>query len=170
MPMRLFAGIAFDGPTRDAFAQALERARPHAEHAKWTRVDKAHLTLVFVGDGDPKALGERVVATAARHRAFSLRLCGAGAFGRRVLWLGADGDVEPLRALQSDLAQTLARPDEHPYSPHVTLARAKKPKSFGAAVQALEGFASAPFRVEAVTLFESVDGSYRSLVDAPLNQ
>jgi 2'-5' RNA ligase len=166
--MRLFAGIAFDGPTRESFAQALERARPHADHAKWTRVDKAHLTLVFIGDGDPQALGDVVRGAAGRHRAFSLRLSGAGAFGRRVLWLGAQGDLEPLQALQADLAQTLARPDEHPYSPHVTLARAKRPRSFGAAVHALEGFASPPFRVEAVTLFESIDGSYRSLVDAPL--
>ena len=170
MPMRLFAGIAFDAATREAFAQALERARPHADHAKWTRVDKAHLTLVFIGDGDPQALADAVRAAAGRHRAFSLRLYGAGAFGRRVLWVGAEGELEPLQVLQADLAQTLARPDEHPYAPHVTLARAKKPRSFGPAVHALEGFASPPFRVEAVTLFESVEGSYRSLVDAPLNR
>src|SRR5581483_924678 len=88
---------------------------------------------------------------------------GGGAFSRRVLWRGVEGELEALQAVYRALGPAEA------YTPHVTLARAKKPRSFTAAVKALEGFASAPFRVEALTLFESRDGGYTRLVEAPLS-
>jgi RNA 2',3'-cyclic 3'-phosphodiesterase len=162
MPMRLFTGIAFDAPTREAFARAVELARPHAD-AKWVRAEKAHLTLVFHGEAEPGAHAAKLAEVAKQHAPFTLRLKGAGAFSRRVLWLGVEGELEPLQAVYRALGPA------EPYTPHVTLARAKKPSSFAPAVKALEELASAPFSVEGLTLFESTDGSYVRLVDAPLS-
>jgi RNA 2',3'-cyclic 3'-phosphodiesterase len=162
MPMRLFTGIAFDAATREAFERAVELARPHAD-AKWVRSDKAHLTLVFHGESQPDAHAAKLAEVAKQHAAFTLQLKGGGAFSRRVLWLGVAEDADALQSIYRALGPA------EPYTPHVTLARAKKPGSFSAAVKALEGFTSAPFRVEALTLFESKDGGYVRLVDAPLS-
>jgi 2'-5' RNA ligase len=164
--MRLFSGIAFDDATRAAFARALDLARPHADHAKWEKVEKAHLTLEFLGEADPAVHGARLVEVAARHAPFTLRLSGAGAFDRRILWLGVDGDLGALRSVRLELGPL----DQPVYTPHITLARAKKPRSFAPAVKALEGFAAPPFRVEALTLFESRHGSYVPLTTAALRR
>jgi 2'-5' RNA ligase len=166
--MRLFTGIAFDADTRTSIERALEKARPAAADARWVKPKKVHLTLVFIDHADPSVMIARTAEVVARHAAMTLHLEGAGAFGRRVLWLGVGGDIEPLAALQAELAQGYERPNEHPYSPHVTLARAKRPRSFRPAVEALEGFRSAPFRVGTVTLFDSKDGTYLPLIEAPL--
>jgi 2'-5' RNA ligase len=168
--MRLFTGIAFDAPTRTSIEGALEKARPAAHDARWVKPEKVHLTLVFIDDADPAVMIARTAEVVARHRAMTLTLEGAGAFGRRVLWLGLGGDVQPLTALQAELAQAYERPNEQPYSPHVTLARARHPRSFKPAVQALEGFRSEPFRVATVTLFDSKDGAYVPLIEAPLQR
>jgi RNA 2',3'-cyclic 3'-phosphodiesterase len=169
--MRLFAGIAFDDETRAAFARALDSVRALAD-AKWTRADKAHLTLVFLGDADVRVCVARLQAVAARHGALSLQLRGAGAFSRRVLWLGVGGDLAPLRELQADLERTLEKPGEHAaYTPHVTLARARRPRGDRAleqAAAALASFESAPFPVRALTLFDSRGGGYQVIAQAQL--
>ena len=153
--MSFFLGIAFDEPTRAAFAKGLELTKPHFPHAKWEKLDKAHLTLVFLASLIPD--DELVAAVVKRHAPFQLTLKGGGTFKDRVLWLGVAGDLKPLAALQAELQNALEVTDEHEgYTPHVTLARGRR---LGAAM--LTGFESPPFPVTEVTLFESARGTYR---------
>lgn len=160
--MSFFLGIAFDEPTRAAFARALGLTKPHFPHAKWERVEKGHLTLVFLASLIPDdALVAEVVK---RHAPFELRLRGGGTFRDRVLWLGVAGDLKPLSALQAELQNALEIVDEHEgYTPHVTLARGRK---LSAAM--LSSFESEPFRVSEVTLFESAKGQYLVKATYPL--
>jgi 2'-5' RNA ligase len=68
-----------------------------------------------------------------------------------------DGDVKALAALQAELMNALEVEDPHGgYTPHVTLARGKH-----LSAAALQDFASKPFDVREVTLFESTRGEYR---------
>ena len=162
--MSFFVGIAFDDPTRAAFARAIELARPHAE-AKWEKPDKAHLTLVFLAETRPEP--ELISQVALKHAPFSLKLEKAGAFGSRVLWLGLES--APLRALQAELIAALKVDDPHgEYTPHVTIARAKRRLSFDRALDALKSYQSDPFQVGGITLFESRAGEYTQLTQHPL--
>jgi len=117
-----------------------------------------------------------VQQVAAKHAPFSLSLASAGTFGTRrapsVLWLGVEGAVEALAALQRDTAHALLFPDlkgvtaderERPYSPHVTLARSKSDSGLLAVAARLEGFRSLEFRVSHLTLYESRPERYRPL-------
>ena len=178
--MRLF--IAFDVPdAQKARVEALvETWRPRVE-AKWTRAEGRHVTLVFLGQTEAARVPEvqRVMdEVAARHGAHSLAIARAGTFGPpahpRVLWLGLEGALDAARALQADLQVALAVKDEHDgWSPHLTLARAKRPRGDAALVdvaKALEGERFEAFPVEEVVLFESRGGRYVPLHVARLRQ
>jgi 2'-5' RNA ligase len=91
---------------------------------------------------------------------------GAGAFpsGRRarVLWVGVHGDVEPLGAFVIELGRRLGAlgfpPEERPFSPHLTVARARDPRGLPGLAAALARCADAPsarWPVQEVVLFRS---------------
>src|SRR5207248_3389505 len=91
----------------------------------------------FYGEVDePRSasLREALGRAAARTRPFSLRLAGAGTFPRkaakaRVLWVGADGDVDAVRRLADRCAGAGRRSriamETRAFRPHVTVARAR---------------------------------------------
>lgn len=100
---------------------------------RWQDTARSHLTLEFLGDVAERSLPlcERAVREAARGaRPFRLATGDLGVFPspRRpsVLWLGVDGDLESLSRLQADVSRRLADlspPSDHPFRPHLTLAR-----------------------------------------------
>ena len=98
------------------------------------RPDGIHLTLKFLGDVDIAAIDEIVAGihrAAARSDRFCLALGEIGAFpsraNARVVWVGVDGDVEPLRRLQSNVQEEMRplgfRRDRRAFNPHLTIAR-----------------------------------------------
>jgi 2'-5' RNA ligase len=99
--------------------------------------ERAHLTLTFLGDVPRDRLDEVAAAArraAARRTPFRWTLEGVGAFPGpvrpRVAWVGVGEGSEEIVALQADLtgelrAAGLAPPDERPFAPHVTVARAR---------------------------------------------
>ncbi|MDL2335440.1 MAG: 2'-5' RNA ligase family protein, partial [Chloroflexota bacterium] len=101
--------------------------------ARWLSPQKLHLTLVFLGQTDPRRANEIAAATAAvaaRHRAYPVATGDGG--GRvntergGVCWLRlADGGHETAQlALDLDDELRSATYDaEHPPHPHLTLAR-----------------------------------------------
>ncbi len=181
--MSVFLAVDLDEPVRALASDVIERFRPTID-AKWVRADKLHLTLVFLGNpttAHVESFKPLVDAVAGRHTSFSLELGGVGTFGTArapsVLWLGVKGALEPLRSLQADAQRSLVtadlpglKPDEHGrvYAPHVTLARSKHDTAFGDATTALADFASPPFLVSHVTLYESRSDRYQALHRAPL--
>ncbi|MCL4368905.1 MAG: RNA 2',3'-cyclic phosphodiesterase [Actinobacteria bacterium] len=118
-------------------AKALGVGGELALSARWVRPEGTHLTLKFLG-WTPEAQLAQIEAgvrraCAGRHP-FQLRLCGVGAFPSlqrgRVLWIGLDGDLSSLTAIQSQLEGELAPlgyPTEaRPFHPHLTLARLER--------------------------------------------
>lgn len=129
-----------------------------------------HLTLRFLGDvaeARVDGVAAAVVVAAAGSRPLALELRGAGAFPTphraRVVWLGLTGDLAPLAALAGALDLGLAPlgfpPEARPFTPHLTVARARArggAPGLAAALQAAStALAPVAWRAATLTLFES---------------
>ncbi|WP_343519720.1 RNA 2',3'-cyclic phosphodiesterase [Sphingomonas sp.] len=149
--------------------------------ARWQDDDQLHLTLRFVGEvGMHQAEDVATALGSVRHAPLELRLAGCGMFDSRgrpnALWAGVT-PREPLAALHRKVDQAIVRaglePERRAYLPHITLARL--PGSAGPVDRWLAdhaALASAPFVVEAMTLYESRLGtsgaSYEPVARYPL--
>ncbi|MGO8746195.1 MAG: RNA 2',3'-cyclic phosphodiesterase [Thermoguttaceae bacterium] len=98
--------------------------------------EELHLTLHFLGEVAEQDLDkERTALATVRMNAFAVAINGIGVFqqeGRpQVLWAGVEANKD-LIALHRSIGSVLAaaigfRPEERPYSPHITLARLNGP-------------------------------------------
>jgi 2'-5' RNA ligase len=169
---RLFVAIDLPPSVRDALAALMaETERDHpVPSARWTPPANLHVTLRFLGSVASADLPVMQAALAQiETRGFDLALAGIGAFPDlhsrhpRVLWAGVT-PLDPLRACKGLVDRQLGpdpETDQHPYAPHVTLARVHDP-----AAPALPSFfarhadlASAPWPVDHFTLYESKSGA-----------
>lgn len=137
--MRLFVGL---WPSREAVevlrgAQAALR-RPELRSAlRFPRPEQLHLTLRFLGevaDARVPDLEAALHAAVAWQPTFELALAGAGCFPGparpRVVWVGLRGGVDELGAVQARVADACtpfaAAPEDHGFSPHLTIARVRE--------------------------------------------
>jgi len=127
--MRLF--VAVNPPARAiqelADATSFLRELPAADRLRWSGTAGWHLTLAFLGDvpaDEVPPLSEKLATVAAGHPELRLRLAGGGTFGDRVLWCGVKGETSALRRLADAVRDALDVTDDHPFHPHLTLARA----------------------------------------------
>ena len=165
--MSVFLAVDIDEPTRTRAAALIETHRGTVEATKWLRIDKLHCTVLFLGNPSEEQVAQwipSIDALAARHRPFSLRLQGAGTFvtarAPSVLWLGVEGDIEPLTSLHFDAVDVFKR-EEKAFVPHVTLARARAVGAFDLISEALREFRSGDFGVESLSLYTSSSEVYR---------
>ena len=140
--LRLFIAIELPADVYDALStlqkqlQAADRARA----IRWSAIGGIHLTLKFLGDVPADrvpAIETALHEAAAGHAPFDLNVGGAGCFPHtrkpRVVWAGADGNLDALHALRDAVERTvspLGYPTEaRPFSPHLTLGRARQEAS-----------------------------------------
>jgi RNA 2',3'-cyclic 3'-phosphodiesterase len=187
---RLFVALEPPDAVRRRIVRAaaeLRRAAGRAEaDVRWVAPENLHLTLQFLG-GVPEervpVLAAALEAAAAGSRPLTLEVTGAGGFPNarrpRVVWLGMAGDVPALAAMVDDLGRRLAPlgfpPEARPFSPHLTLGRARDQRGapgLGGALAARaqeDGFA---WRATEVVLFESHLSAkgprYEAILRAPL--
>jgi RNA 2',3'-cyclic 3'-phosphodiesterase len=141
--MRLFVAAYPSPEACNHLAQGLAglhttRAAERGVHTRPARPENWHVTLVFLGEvaedraEDARAALDRAVAgwRATGAGPPRLRLAGGGTFGRgrfTVLWVGADGDREPLvrlaRRMRAELKRDRLPYDDRPLKPHLTVAR-----------------------------------------------
>ncbi len=170
--MRLFIAVDLPAELKERLAEVQRRLGEAAQYLRFTRPEGIHLTLKFLGEVEP-ALFERIVAAmheaAATAQPLELVASGLGVFpslrSARVVWVGVEGDVESLQALQRDLDQRLHRlgfPRERSaFTPHLTVARVRdglSPADRAALAQVLERLRPpepARFPVDELVLFES---------------
>jgi RNA 2',3'-cyclic 3'-phosphodiesterase len=135
-PWRLFLAIPTPDPVRERMAHLVERLGGRGWPVRWTDPEQAHLTLHFIGEvesSQAELLRLALPTEAARHAPFALTTGKLGLFPTdrkpRVIWLGLDGDFEPMRALYGDLGAMLARyefpVEQRPLAPHLTLGRVR---------------------------------------------
>jgi 2'-5' RNA ligase len=134
---RAFIAVALSDAAREALRREISSLANALPSVRWVNVASLHLTLAFLGDLDDERLAAAHEATQAATQQgapFQLTLDQLGTFGPahapRVIWAGVGGDVASLRHIQGLLARELDRrgfpPQEHPFSPHLTLARIKE--------------------------------------------
>ncbi len=176
MNLRLFVALEPPDPVRHRLAALkaeLQRAAGRGSRdVKWVAVENVHLTLQFLGAvpeerADP--VKAAVASAAAEARPLHLELRGAGGFPSarrtRVLWAGVAGDLAQLAQLAA-LVAALGRhlgplgfaAEKRPFSPHITLGRARDPRGAPGLAAALALAAEAPgvpWRATEVVLFQS---------------
>lgn len=131
---RLFTAIPIPASIRNIIAAQQQRWQNLVAFRKWTHPEDVHITLVFIGQTEPKQLPsliQEIRKIASSHPPFELSLSSLGSFGRphkpSILWIGMEGNVDRLRQLQGELHTQIYRLgfplDQRPYSPHLTVAR-----------------------------------------------
>lgn len=137
---RTFLALELPEVVKRALRRKIDHLGRVMPGVRWADPDGLHLTLAFLGELDDERLAaatQSASEVAAAHAPFTLRLAGLGTFGSarspRVIWVGVEGEKASLLKVQSALADDLeARGfprEERAFSPHLTLARLKKPLS-----------------------------------------
>lgn len=136
--LRAFLAIHIPSELRQQITQWRRRLEEQCppEAVRWTPPEQIHLTLKFFGTVPSVALPEleSAIRGVCEHcRPLQLQATGAGCFPNarrpRVLWVGLQGDLEPLSNLQVQLeAATSAwgeRQEAKLFHPHLTLGRVR---------------------------------------------
>ncbi len=188
--IRAFIAVELPEDVKAELAKLIERLRRSgARGLRLVRVEGIHLTLKFLGNV-PQARVEPITDAlrhaAERHSPFKARLGDVGVFpdrrNPRVLWVGLQGDLEPLKALQGDVEEALARMgfarESLAFSPHLTLARLQDGASPTDRRTAAEALFLAEFKtgleinVESANLIRSIlkpgGAVYETLASVPL--
>ena len=166
--VRVFAGIELPPEIRTAIEVATAPLRTTIPGFRWVPPENLHLTIVFLGWVDPddvEPIRASLDAAVAPTAPFAARLGAVGRFPdrakARVLWVGFTAGADALSDLAGRARTAVAGrvPDDRPFRPHITVARARQPVRLTAdafaSVRSLERDVS----VEAVTLFRSYLGS-----------
>ncbi len=132
--IRAFFGLPLPEAQRSTLDSYVRECARRAPEFRWTLDANLHLTVRFLGHVE-SALAEQVAErlVAADLAGFDLRLGEIGSFkgGRlaRVVWLGlAEGVAECKElaaAVESECGRAGLEPERRPFSPHLTLARAR---------------------------------------------
>jgi 2'-5' RNA ligase len=111
----------------------MERVREYAMDAKWARVEGLHVTLKFLGEvRDEKLSGIKAALAGVKSAKFEVAFAGIGFFPNpkspRVFWAGvkAGAELPQLAKSVDDALRPIGfQPEDKPYHPHLTLARAR---------------------------------------------
>jgi 2'-5' RNA ligase len=168
--IRCFIAIEMAAEVRQALATLQDSLIRDVERGavRWVGPDNIHLTLKFLGDTEPaavKQLGDVLQRLARKIEPFRFHLGKLGCFPNprrpRVIWVGIEGDLEPLlglqRAIENDLGALGWPAEERRFQPHLTLGRVKDSRQVVAAGYPwgrVQG--AAEQRVTEVLLIESV--------------
>lgn len=166
--IRSFVAVSLGRPVERAVGAAIDELRGALCDVRWVRPENAHLTLQFHGDVEQESLPALKAALGEAARAvepFRVTVAGGGAFPSatraRVLWIGVDDPEQGLARLATAV-QRASEPLGHavearPYTPHLTIGRARGQTIRGAA-DVLAGLAGRSFGeadIHEIILFRS---------------
>jgi RNA 2',3'-cyclic 3'-phosphodiesterase len=135
---RTFIALEMNSDVQQHLARVIHQVSAALPSGHWVDPLGIHITLAFLGELDDARLQKAIQATqeAVKHtQSFTYRLAHLGLFGSThypsVLWMGLDEPSGALHSahhrLQQELAQRNFSIDSRSFSPHLTLARFKKP-------------------------------------------
>jgi 2'-5' RNA ligase len=135
--VRLFAALEIPAKVRDNFADFLKGLGALASEPRWMPPGNLHVTLKFIGEVPPEKLGpiRSALGAVQSHRTVTIDFRGMGFFPDekhpRVFWAGM-GASPNLKTLVSDIDLAMEKlgilPEQRPFSPHLTLARFRRPR------------------------------------------
>ncbi len=138
--MRAFIAVDLAEEVLAEIEKFVARMRSRLPGARWVTPKNLHLTLRFLGESDSQqlaTLAASLESISSRYRPFAARCRGIGFFpsSRRpqIFWVGLDDPSEDLGNLQKEVEAAVRRggfePERRIYSPHLTLARFRNPRS-----------------------------------------
>jgi len=150
-------------------ADVVRHLRPRVPEIRWVADGNIHLTLKFLGstpDGQEAAVIAAATSVAARFSPMTVSLKGIGAFPSprkpRIVWAGMSGETASLASLSAGLDKVFVdlgfEPETRPFSPHVTIGRARKGESTPSLEAHLARFdkeLGPAFTIEEIVLFHS---------------
>lgn len=179
--MKLFVAIWLPSEVVDALPLPLLQEHLTRQGVRFSRKDKVHLTLRYLGNVDParhEALVASLTDATVELDAVELTASGLGAFPHldrpKVIWAGIQGDLLAIHERIVEATDDFAEVEVESFTPHLTLARISPPsQKVGRAllplVKQMEGVEFGRWRAGDVGLVETLpDGHYRSDVVFPL--
>jgi 2'-5' RNA ligase len=138
--MRAFVAVDLVADVVSEIEALVQQIKGRVPGAKWVAPKNLHLTLRFLGEADEQtlsALSETVASVVRECQPFELEFRGIGFFPSakrpRILWIGINKPPEVLLELQRELEAATTRhgfePERRDFSPHLTVARFRKPQS-----------------------------------------
>lgn len=129
--MRVFVALDIDDDIRARLEKFLGGVRGFAPEGRWVRPESMHVTLKFIGEKPFEAVGRiKQVLGGIRAGAIEISFRGYGFFptsrAPRVFWIGIAAAPQLAAVAKSvdEATAALGVPkEEHPFSPHLTLAR-----------------------------------------------
>ena len=172
--MRLFTALDLPPDVVLRLETMLKVLRPEAE-IKWSPPENLHITTKFIGEW-PEALIDQL-DTALQETRFrkplQVLLRGLGWFPNahspRVFWAGIDGGsaLLELAALTDNALSSIGvAKEEHPFSPHLTLARIRQSvplHRLHARVEELQPADLGEFQADSFYLYSSQPGSHANI-------
>lgn len=136
--IRTFVAIELPKEVKNELKKNQDKLKSFNFPIKWVEPDQIHLTLSFLGDVFEDKIDrvyEAVEEGILRIKPFTLKPDGLGcspSFKKpRVLWVGLEGEVEPLAKLQKQIEENLLAADFSPrvrekFTSHLTLGRVRR--------------------------------------------
>ncbi|HEY1801764.1 MAG TPA: RNA 2',3'-cyclic phosphodiesterase [Terriglobales bacterium] len=135
--MRIFVALDLTPEIRQRLERFVAGVENFAPEARWVRPESLHVTLKFIGEKDVESVEKiKQVFSSIHANPITLNFSGYGFFptskAPRVFWAGIEAEPE-LTALAKQIDEATATVgvarEDHPYSPHLTLARAGSQRS-----------------------------------------
>lgn len=128
--MRLFIGIPLALDAIDALERITTRLRTAGDGLRWTSDESWHITLQFLGNTTSEQYDCTVTRLGEiRSPKVPVWLDGTGFFDRAGVFFAGVNVSPEMRLLQKQVVAATAQcgfvPEDRPFHPHVTLARAK---------------------------------------------
>ncbi|WII72938.1 RNA 2',3'-cyclic phosphodiesterase [Bdellovibrio sp. 22V] len=171
MNKRLFFALNATDPLSETFLPTYKKLKINADRrdmtVKWVPPDNFHITLTFLGERPEEeipAIMQALENVCTQFAPFDLKVDDVGAFSNehdaRVLWLGVQ-KKRRLAELKVLLDQTLIerqlllQPDEREFSPHLTFARLRNPRSVKDMISPFKRKSFGKIHIDEVVLYES---------------
>jgi RNA 2',3'-cyclic 3'-phosphodiesterase len=171
--IRTFIAIEFPGELKNRLADFQAGLKDSRQNfVKWVDPTLMHLTLKFLGNqslSKIEVIKNVMKVSTASCQPFTLHTGQAGCFPNpknlRIFWLGLEGDIDKLTALQKNIEDGLAKEgfpvENRPFTAHLTLARLKDEctmqnrSAFASAIQSARFEPVFSFTVERIALMKS---------------
>jgi 2'-5' RNA ligase len=134
--MRLFIAIELENEIMEYIYKKQQLIQSYSLRGNFTRKENLHLTLRFLGETDPKRVGQirkALDATAEVLKPFSLQLGNLGYFprkDRKIIWIGIQKGKEKLETVFLKLEENLEKQgfsrETRTFRPHITIGREVK--------------------------------------------